>query len=311
MTIQSKKCIIIVVTYREFALSFKERMHVMKTVIKKILIISLIASLGVAGFGCSSNKVDKDESSISVVIDPDDPALKQDLAFSFPGNSDVDSVESGVDSVEETEESQSGNDSVAEPVTEITTEYVEVTDAAGQTVTEAGGQPVTEVVTTPVEVKPTDVQNPTESTYQAVPDICQAYFLDMTKRGDFIFDGEFLVLEFKIKEGTPDGVYPVTIDSTDIANWEATRIKPACIAGEVVVGDAQSAKNAKPDGTNFTLDVDSVKGKTGDTVQLKIHASQNPGFCGFIIRIQYDSAALEVVDSYGGADFDQAISLVD
>lgn len=282
----------------------------MNNVMRKILAICLVASLGVAGFGCSSNTTKDESSTVVGTVSLDDPALKQELEFSFP-NSGVDASEKSEDATEAKDDSGSDNSS-AEQTTELVTEYVEVTDASGQKATDASGAVQTDVVE-----KPVNPSSGTESTpeggskYEPEMDICKAYFLDMTKQGDFKFDGEFLVFEFKIKEDTPDGVYPITISSTDICNWDVVTLKPVILNGEIVVGDAEPTKTDKPNGEDFTLDVDSVKGNPGDTVQVKITADQNPGFCGFVILVQYDKAAFEITYAEGGKDYNSSVNLVE
>lgn len=268
----------------------------MKNAMKKAMMICLVAAMALSGFACSS--VGKNDSQIEVeTIDMDNPALKHDLEFTIEeGNAE-----------DATEVADNGSTAETEIETEVETEVVEVTDEAGEKVTEADGQPVTEVVEKIVE-KVVEKDN-SGSAYTPSTQNCRAFFLNMTKKADFVFDGEFLVLEFKIKEGTPDGVYPITIVNPDIANWDAESVVPTVFDGEVVVGNAQSKKQAA-NADGFALDISSAKGNPGDVVKVVVNCKNNPGFCGFVLNIEFDGGALESYDKYGGADFDASVNFV-
>ena len=217
---------------------------------------------------------------------------------------------------------ESVTDAAGEVQTEVVnvTEAVPVTDAEGQDVTNDAGEVQTEVVNVTEPPREEPQENPgsqnndaTEaantSSYSPSYDTCQAYWLDMSQEGDFFFNGEFLAFEFEVKEGTPDGSYPITIDSTDIASWDIVRWDPQIINGEVAVNTQAAAQEDMPD-SDFGLKVNSVSAKPGDTVKVTIDLANNPGFCGFVIEVKYDKNALEMIDSYGGADFDTAIHYV-
>ena len=214
---------------------------------------------------------------------------------------------------------QAATDASGQPQTEVVnvTEYVKVTDAAGQPATNAEGQEQTEAVNVtetavvtdsvqPATLKPDapnqDVTENNSSSYTPSYDVNKAYWLDMSQSSDFFFEGEFLVYEFKIKEGTPDGVYPLTFEKTDIASWDVKTWTPKIITGEVAVNTSPTAQEDMPD-DEFTLKINSVSGKPGDTVKVTVDLKNNPGFCGFVINMKYDNGALELVDSEGGEDF--------
>ena len=213
-------------------------------------------------------------------------------------------------------------DAAGEVQTEVVnvTEAVQVTDASGEPVTDAEGQKQTEVVNvteipaaepqennhdTPAEA----TEAPQSNSYAPVYDICKAYWLDMSQEGDFFFNGEFLVIEFDVNEGTPDGHYPVTIAKTDIAGWDITSWKPECIDGEVAVNTTPEAQADMPE-SDFALKVNSVSAKPGETAKVVIDLANNPGFCGFVLDIQYDKNALTIAETSGGADFNKAIHYI-
>ena len=192
------------------------------------------------------------------------------------------------------------------------TEFVPVTEANGQPVTDTAGQPVTEavpvtetvVVTEPVEnpatFKPNEGGN--TSAYTPSYDLCKAYWLDMSQEGDFLFEGEFLIIEFEVNKDIPDGSYPITIEKADIASWEVKSYHPQIINGEVAVNTDVTAQADFP-ADDFALKVNSVSAKQGDTVKVAIDLKNNPGFCGFVIDVKYDKSAMTIVDSYGGENF--------
>ncbi len=280
----------------------------MRNSMKRALVICLVAAMSAMAFGCSDDKK-KDESSVQMgTVSQED--LQQELQFVYGSGNAPDSTEAAEDQNEPATEIVT--EVLTEVVTEYTaTEYVAVTDTAGEQVTEAGGAvqtEVQEVVQTEVatEIVTEVVTAPAGAEYTPSYDTCKAYWLDMTQQGDFTFNGEFLVLEFQVKEDTPDGNYPINITYTDIGSWELVSRYPECVAGEIVVGDAEPTKKAEASADAFTLTVDSVAAKQGDIVKVAIDMANNPGFCGFVIDIQYDAAAMSIVQSYGGVDFDDA-----
>lgn len=140
--------------------------------------------------------------------------------------------------------------------------------------------------------------------------ISKAYWLDMSQESDFFFEGEFLVYEFEIKENTPDGIYPITIEKADISSWDVVTWTPKIINGEIAVNTKPTVQEDFPDDA-FALKVNSVSGKPGDTVTVTVDLKNNPGFCGFVIHMKYDKTALTLINSTSGADFKQTIQIED
>jgi hypothetical protein len=244
-------------------------------------------------------------------LSPDD--AKQELSFVYnngASSDEVEATEAKTDSEEDTAETEA-------VVYEEVTEYVNVTDADGEPVTDENGTVQTEAVIVETKAVSGGSDNTSaetsasgnSSTYTASYDTCKAYWLDMSQQSDFYFEGEFLVIEFQVNEDIPDGSYPVTISQTDIASWDLVSYDPVIIDGEVAV-NTDPAKQASASDSDFTLVVNSVTAKQGDTVKVTIDLANNPGFCGCVIDIQYDAAALTIVDTYGGSDFDQAVNYI-
>ena len=126
---------------------------------------------------------------------------------------------------------------------------------------------------------------------------------------DTFFNGEFLQFTFEVKDGIPDGSYPVTVASTDIASWEEVTYKPALIDGEVAVNATPAAQSDPADG-EFTLKVNSVAAKQGDQVTVTVDVANNPGFVGFVIFVQYDTNALTLLEASAGKDFNAVVNTV-
>lgn len=276
----------------------------MKNFMKKMLAVCVVTSVSAVAFGCS----DGNDTTMETISLED---TKQELAFIYKSGLSEDSTEAAEDPTDAPTEAENTDSTVpAEPATEI----VEVTDEAGETMTEAGGAVMTEVVTVPVETgdasQSSDDTTEPAKTHTPSYDVCNANWLDMSQAGDYFFNGEFLIIEFEVKEDLPDGYYPVSIYKTDIASWELVTHTPTCIDGGIVVGDAEAEKQPSASGDAFTLTVDNVTANAGDTVKMAINLENNPGFCGFLIDIQYDAAALTIVDAYGGADFDAAVNVI-
>lgn len=237
-----------------------------------------------------SSSSDADSAKSSTAVTPDKPVAVTEV-------------------IEMTNESgQPVTDSKGTVQTEIVTvtEQVKVTDNAGQPVTDSAGTVQTEVVN--VTEKPaTEATQATEPiTYTPSYDVCKSYWLDMSQEGDFFFEGEFLVFVFQVNDNTPDGNYPVTLKTTDIASWDVVKWEPVCINGEVAVNSNITAQEDAADG-EFTLKVNSVSAKQGDMVTVAIDLSNNPGFCGFVLELEYDKSALQMIEAYSGADFGEAI----
>lgn len=138
-------------------------------------------------------------------------------------------------------------------------------------------------------------------------DTFQAYWLDMGLYEDFVFNGEFIVVTFKVKENTPDGNYKVHMVDPDFVNWDADQLTINTIDGAVTVGNATTQSYGTVENGAFTLQAESVKANPGDTVDVVFNLTDNPGLVGFIFKFQYDCNALEIVNAKVGADAEEYI----
>ena len=80
--------------------------------------------------------------------------------------------------------------------------YVAKTDINGTTVTEEGGAAVTELYT-----GTTLATTYAEASYTPAYKNHQAFFLDMSKKADFVFDGELLQYQIEIPKDAKDGIW--------------------------------------------------------------------------------------------------------
>ncbi|MBQ8514950.1 MAG: hypothetical protein IJ496_06085 [Ruminococcus sp.] len=291
-----------------------------------IAAILLVAVMGITLSGCSNDKDSVESASNSA-------AEVSDNGDADNSNSDnsasEDSAENGDNSEVEVETEEdptailvqeatfiwgtdegSGNDDTQdpteapEPEVVVVTEYVAVTEAGGEQATDAAGETVTEVVT----------QTQTEAvTYVPAMDNFRSYWLDMVKKnGEYnkVFNGEFLVVTFKIKEGTPDGNYPITFGEQDFVNWEEEQLDVKTVDGYVTVGDAIPTAAGQAQPGQFTIQAKSVTGKAGDEVEVIFNVNDNPGLVGYVFNFEYDKNALEIVDARIGSDCEGIIDSV-
>ncbi|MBR6384530.1 MAG: hypothetical protein IKS03_00150 [Ruminococcus sp.] len=218
------------------------------------------------------------------------------------------------------------------------TEVVPVTDAKGQPVTKADGQQETQVVevtsvyvansitphsendpnrnsnnnnnssnnsstTTPSGNSGSTASDSGNSEYQPSIDGRYAMWLDISKDENFLFEGKFIKITFKIKDDTPDGDYRVRI-SPDLSNIAGQTVNP----GKVVDGTIRVNKgDIEPaDDTDSTKDYyygDNVACKQGDTIDYYLNVKNNTGLAAFCVWFYYDKNAMELVSAEPTGEF--------
>ncbi|NLT09631.1 MAG: hypothetical protein GXY08_09030 [Ruminococcus sp.] len=181
---------------------------------------------------------------------------------------------------------------------EPVTESVPVTNANGEAVTEAGGQPVTEFVpVTSVIAK--EITNPD---YKSNSEGRYVLWMDISKDENFVFNDQFIKVQFKIKEDTPDGNYPISI-VTDLSSIKGVSIDPDKIVnGTIKVGGtAPAAKDHSNEG--FVVYGDTIGAKAGDTVDFYINCKNNPGLAAVLLWFYYDSNAMECKSVKSAGEF--------
>ena len=132
--------------------------------------------------------------------------------------------------------------------------------------------------------------------------VMQAYWMNLSEGKDYIFNGEYLVAQFIIKDDAADGIYPITFERLEFANWDTKIIEFTGIDGAIVVG-GEATENKFNDDDTPQIMAANVNGKPGDTVTVPISVKNNPGVIANILRFSYNSDALEYVGGGEGADF--------
>ena len=172
--------------------------------------------------------------------------------------------------------------------------YVQQTDINGTTVTDRDGAAVTEVYTGTTLA--TTYITEEGQTYTPAYKNYQAFWLDMSKKADFVFDGELLTFDLKIADDAVDGVYPVQFYFADVANWDAQTLSDITMNVGYVCINADAPALDQPTGTGLTINPGIATGAPGETVKLSVNIANNPGFVGFRLRMRYDSNAFTITD---------------
>ena len=205
------------------------------------------------------------------------------------------------------------NDNASNGNSEVVTSYAAVTDDSGNKVVDDNGKVVTEVVTTPSSNggAAVDPNQNTAAPYTEKLDTFQAYWMDMTKSQDIVFNGDMINVTFKVKDTAPDGNYVIHLSdsqyNSEFANWDAKALVPSVTNGCITVGDATPEAQTATNASDFVLTADSVTAKQGDEVTVSFRIADNPGMVAFVLRFQYDCNALEIVNAEVGDDCADAL----
>ena len=182
--------------------------------------------------------------------------------------------------------------------------YVPKTDINGAAVTQANGSAATDVYTG-TTLATTYAKQDYVPKYQSY----QAFWLDTSKKEDYVFDGEFLVLEAEIPETAVDGVYPIEFYYTDVSNYDAEDVGEITTVPGYVCINAAAPAATNPTAAGMTLIPQIVSAKPGDTIRIPINIANNPGIVAFDLRLRYDSNAMKIVDAGAGKDFASSASM--
>ncbi len=180
--------------------------------------------------------------------------------------------------------------------------YAPVTDINKKPVTEANGEQKTEIYT-----GETNAASYSDPAYQPALKTYQAYWLDISERKDFVFNGNLIEIEAKIADDAKDGVYPVEVYFADLSNYSANSDENAPKLKDVAFRAGYVCVNAeKPEipklTDKLTLTPDTVTAKPGETIRMNIRIDNNPGLVAFVIRMHYDSNFMTVIDGGAGSD---------
>lgn len=175
--------------------------------------------------------------------------------------------------------------------------YVAKTDINGTNVTEEGGDLVTELFTG--TASPASYAEP-----DYVPEIKSylSMWVDTSKQSDYVFNGEFLNFEIKVKDDAKDGIYPIDFYWLDFSDYDGNIPAAESTMGYICIN---SSKPDEPSvGSGLTVVPGIVEAKPGDTIQYPVSIKNNTGLTGFVLRFSYDSKAFEIVKGSNGKDFD-------
>ena len=156
-----------------------------------------------------------------------------------------------------------------------------------------------------------DPNQNTAAPYTEKLDTFQAYWMDMTKSQDIVFNGDMINVTFKVKDTAPDGNYVIHLSdsqyNSEFANWDAKALVPSVTNGCITVGSATPEAQTATNASDFVLTADSVTAKQGDEVTVSFRIADNPGMVAFVLRFQYDCNALEIVNAEVGDDCADAL----
>lgn len=315
-----------------------ERTMKMKELTKKIIAVSAVLCVALAGVtGCSDTKKNSSSTDTTEEVilqipfdvggENDNPMFsedpnKEDLAAADPtapannGSNESSSVEATTEEVEY----QPVTDAEGQPVTE----YVTVTDAAGQPATDAEGQTVTQAVQVTQAVTKTasgnaapggntETSTPENSSYTGKTEGRYAMWLDISKDENFLFQGDFLHVQFKVKDNVPAGDYSIRINP-DIADISGRSVHEYDHQDGTVRINNGTIAAAVP---NLTSDDrmlvygDNVAAKSGDTIDYYINIKNNLGMCAFCIWFYYDGNAMEFLSCEPSGEYSEIAKRTD
>lgn len=275
-----------------------KKMNIKKKLIALTAVLAIFTSF--AGAGCSDKKESDDKgeqgNSSSVADNAADETLSQE-EYDAVAKHDL-SIEPFVpNDGEVAQDAVEGNEAEGDAAGNADSNS---STAAGENVyAVADNDPGSNNIDLPAETG-LEIHNGTRTTMQA-------WWMDISKQQDYVFNGEYLVAEFKIKDGTGDGIYPITIDHADFANWDSKTVKFETVDGAVIVG-GEATENKFNESGAPQLMVSNVAGKAGETVKITIQVKDNPGVVANVLRFSYNSDVLEFVSAGEGADFNGKFS---
>ena len=222
-----------------------------------------------------------ENASGAVVVTPfqtGTPADIANLGLTAPNGIDLDS-----------------DDPQTKSTTQAATEVVEVTQANGEKVTDANGAVVTEIVTKTTAAS---------GQYTSKTDSRYCMWLDISKDSDYVFNGDFIEVVFKLKDNIPNKDYPVRFNP-DFASVAGKSVSPdKVIQGNIRVGGDIEEQNVSSE-TGFVAYGDNVSAKPGDEITYHINLKNNPGLAAMLVWVYFDTNAMEVEGIYPSGEFEK------
>lgn len=142
----------------------------------------------------------------------------------------------------------------------------------------------------------------------------RTFWLDISKRADYVFDGELLELEWEISKDAKAGVYPLEIALADLSNYSGNTDENGkklqsikLIPGYVLIGSKQPEIPAL--GKDPALTAETVTAKPGETVKMHIRIDNNPGITAFFLEYRINSNAITLKKCSAGSELVKAAKL--
>ena len=185
--------------------------------------------------------------------------------------------------------------------------YVAKTDINGQTAVNGNGETVTEPYKDAGKMEYQVNYTPEIKSYQAL-------WLDISKKQDYVFDGNLLEFEVKVADDAPDGIYPVEVYYTDFSNYSANMDENAAVLKDVdkikgyIAVNKEAPETEKP-GTKMAISCDSISVKPGDTARLSVRLDNNPGIVAFVVRMHYDGKIITINKAAAGSELGRRAKL--
>ncbi len=290
----------------------------MKNLTKRIIAIAALLCVAVSGLtscgGVGKSKDDSQQTTEEKVLQfPFEvgQAKEEDIAVADEENADVNGEDPTQAAQEETEDSTEVQN-VTEADGSVVTTVQKVTDAKGAVVTNANGEEVTTVAEVTTVVKGSNYtangnsnSNTTASNYTPKTDGKYAMWLDISKDENFVFNGEFIHVQFKIKDDVPNGDYKVRI-SPDLSDVAGKTVNPGKVTDGIIrVNNGSIDAVDSSDTTENYYYGDNVACKQGDTIDYYINVKNNSGLVAFCVWFYYDSNAMEVITAEPTGEFEE------
>lgn len=296
----------------------------MNNIFKKIVAIGLVSVMAASFTACSDKKSGKDKITVDSLTSSElESVMKTPFSIKKYEDSSAsqDPVESGGDSSSaDSNSSVGGNDSSS--VVDNNSSDADSNSSQGSNNdnnsssnndnnnNSSSAPDPTDIIDNPdvVIVPGTGKNDPNDDPAIGNKEVMEVYWMDISKRKDIVFEGEYVKATFKIKDNAPNGTYPLTVEWMDFANFDAEDVKPTPIEGSVTVG-GNAVETKFNNSSDFQLKIDGVSGNPGDEVTVLINAKNNPGFVACLFRFGYNSDVLEYVRGGVGRDFGLAQGL--
>jgi predicted small secreted protein len=274
--------------------------------IKKLLAVSLMAAMSLSFAACSNDDKGSDVKSDGGPVTGAAAATTDGIKVEYENGAleKIDLYMGGGDDL------PIANIIAGNVVTDASGKIVTTTDANATTTapyvpktaivtgTDAAGNSVTSISKV-VETAPPDAQHVQKLKEE------QAFWMDLSKKSDYTFEGDMLTYTFRIKQGVKMGeVSPIKITFADFANYgdpNPQKVVATLLDGSVTVGSVAKVSPSSADG--FYMSANDAAGMPGDEVTINLSVKNNPGVIGFIIRFDYDENLLELVSKGAGEAF--------